>query len=89
MADFLGCEERLEGALAHVLTHADAIILDLNLGPRRIESGAQGDSPRLAVIFALVDRLRGVLQEVKKHLLKFVGSAGHRAQRRSNWRMIA
>ncbi|MNW22464.1 hypothetical protein D3C71_2239430 [compost metagenome] len=35
LADFLGGEERLEGALAHRLGHADAVVFDLDFGPWR------------------------------------------------------
>ena len=71
LADFLGGEEGFEGALAHVLAHADAIVLHLDFRPGRIESiCAQYDPPRLTVVFALVDGLRGIFQQVEQHLFE-------------------
>ncbi len=80
LADFLGGEKRLERTLADVLRHADAVVLDLNLGPRRIEARAQGNAPGLFALRPLVDGLRGVLQQVQQYLLQLVGNARHRTQ---------
>ena len=77
-----GGKERFECTFAHVFAHADAVVFHLDFCPRRVEAGAQDNAPRLAVVFAQVNGLGGVLQQVEQHLLQFVGSAGHRAQLR-------
>ncbi len=80
LADFLGGEKRLEGALAHAFRHADAVVLDLNFRPGRVKARAQNNAPRLTGILTLMDGLSGVLQQIEQHLLQLVGRRRHRAQ---------
>nr|GFD43440.1 hypothetical protein [Tanacetum cinerariifolium] len=80
LTDLLGREERLEGAFAHGLGHPDTVVLYLNLSPWRIQAGAQNDASWLFFVFALVNGLRGILEQVEQHLLQFIGGARHRTE---------
>ena len=62
LADFLGGEKRFEGALAHVFTHAYAVVFNLNFRPGRIQAGAQSDPPWFSIVFTLVNGLRTSLE---------------------------
>lgn len=84
LADFLGSEEGLEGAFAHVLAHADAVVLDLDFRPRWVQSRTQDNPAGLAVVLALMDGLGSILEQVEQHLLQFVCGAGYRARFGSN-----
>ena len=70
-----------EDALTHLLGHADAVVLDLDFSPGRIEAGAQDNAPRL-VIVTLVDGLGGILQQVEQHLFQLVSGDRYRAELR-------
>src|SRR5699024_5715350 len=82
LANFLGGEEGFENSFAYSLGHADAVVLDLYFSPGRVESGAQGYAPRLALVGTLMNGLGGVLQQVEQYLLQFVGDTGNRPQLR-------
>ena len=64
LAHFLGGEEGFENPFSHRLRHSDTVVLDLDFSPWRVQSGTQGNAPRLMLVGALMNRLGGIFQQV-------------------------
>src|SRR3546814_19024768 len=79
LADFLGGEEWLEDALAHILRDTTTVVLDVDFRPRRIPARAQDDLSRLVALMGM-NGLTGVLQQVEQDLHQQIGGASGRGR---------